>query len=203
MTVWRPRPTAFVLALAYTAIVRLTPYALMRIGFAIEPDSMAYPWNFSPALAFCIYGGAALTRRTAGIVAPLALYLVTDLGIWAISGRFDWAFYPAQFVVYGSLVLCAMCGWLLRGHRSWLAVAGCSFAAPCLFFLTTNFACWIESTRFPQTLSGLILCYEAAVPFHRNLLISTVVFSGVLFSPLGVRAAPPIESHEPQLVPNS
>jgi hypothetical protein len=191
------RWSAFYTIVAYALAVRLLPYALHRLGVNVDPETMAWPWNFSPALAVCLYGGALLPWRASSLTLPVALYLAGDLGIWGITGRADWAFYPAQGVVYAAVTLCGVCGWMLRGERSWLGVAGCATLASCGFFLATNFACWIGSERYPQTLTGLWICYETAVPFHRNLLVSTLLFSGVLFSPIGVRSRDP-QTAQPQ-----
>lgn len=199
MTTGKPRPSVFLLACVYTLAIRLLPYVLMQLGVEIDPKQMLWPWNFSPALALCLFGGAMLPHKSASLAMPLLVYLASDLGIWAVTGKLDWAFYPAQGAVYGALVLCAMCGWLLRRNRSWPGIAGCSVAAPVIFFVVTNFACWIGNSLYPQTWAGLLLCYGAALEHHRNLLASTLLFSGLLFSPLGVSENATQES--PRTVP--
>ncbi len=193
----QPRWSVYWTLFVYTLAIRLAPYAMMRLGIAIDPQSTAYPWNFSPALAFGLYGAAVLPRRSAGLLAPVAVYLASDLGIWLLTGRADWAFYPYQPAVYGALMLCAACGWLLREDRTWAGVFGCALLAPVLFFLVTNFATWLGSGLFPQTFSGLVACYAAGLAHHRNLLVSTLLFSGLLFSPLGVRSTARQTASEP------
>lgn len=197
MTTEQPRWSVYWTMAVYTLAIRLAPYAMMSLGIAIDPQSNAYPWNFSPALAFGLYGGALLTRRAAGLFAPAAVYLAGDLGIWLLTGRADWAFYSYQPAVYGALMLCAACGWRLRSDRTWTGVFGCAVLAPVLFFLITNFATWLGSGLFPQTFSGLVACYAAGLAHHRNLLVSTLLFSGLLFSPLGVRSTVRQSAAEP------
>ena len=34
---------------------------------------------------------------------------------------------------------------------------------------------------YPRTLSGLLACYAAAIPFYRNDLISTAIVAGLAF----------------------
>ena len=47
------------------------------------------------------------------------------------------------------------------------------------FFITTNFAVWIIWDYYPKTFDGLILCYAAGLPFLRNTLMSTVLYTGL------------------------
>ncbi|MCA9055800.1 MAG: hypothetical protein KDA75_18315 [Planctomycetaceae bacterium] len=184
-----PRWSAVSTACLYTLTVRLLPYALRSVGVDIDPTLMTWPWNFSPALALCLYGGATLPSRTASLVTPLGIYLASDLGIWALTQRIDWAFYPAQWAVYLALVLTAVGGWMLRSNHRWLRVLSAAILAPWGFFLLTNFACWVGNENYSQTPAGLLACYAAGLLHQRNLIVATVVFSGILFSPLGVREA--------------
>ena len=189
-----PRRSALATACLYTLAIRLAPYALRRAGIDIDPTLMTWPWNFSPALAVCLYGGATLASRTASLLMPLGLYLASDLGIWALTQRVDWAFYPAQWAVYGALLLCAAGGWTLRRSHRWPRVFSVAMLATWGFFLLTNFTCWLGNENYPQTPAGLVACYAAGLLHQRNLVVATVVFSGILFSPLGVReplATPP------------
>ena len=48
------------------------------------------------------------------------------------------------------------------------------------FFITTNFAEWMIWDYYPKTIEGLITCYTLAIPFFKNTLISTCLFTGLL-----------------------
>ena len=48
------------------------------------------------------------------------------------------------------------------------------------FFITTNFAVWIMWDYYPKTIDGLITCYTLAIPFFKNTLISTCIFTGLI-----------------------
>jgi len=48
------------------------------------------------------------------------------------------------------------------------------------FFITTNFAEWIIWDYYPKTFEGLITCYTLALPFFKNTLISTCLFTGLI-----------------------
>ena len=48
------------------------------------------------------------------------------------------------------------------------------------FFITTNFAVWIIWDYYPKTFEGLISCYSLAMPFFKNTLLSTLLFTGLI-----------------------
>ena len=57
------------------------------------------------------------------------------------------------------------------------------------FFLLTNFPFWLFQVNpddYPPNLQGLVDCYAAAIPFWRNHMVGTLLYSALLFSPLGV-----------------
>ena len=159
---------------------------LSRFGVPIDPANTIYPWNFSPILPVCILGGAIYAQPRLAYAIPFATFLAGDLGIWALTGRLDWAFYPHQPLVYLSVALVATTGFALRDHRSWRAIAGAGLVSSLLFFIVTNFGVWAfgNGTVYPLTPSGLIECYVMALPYLRNTLISMAIFLPVLFGPV-------------------
>lgn len=195
-----PRWPLYVALAAYTLGMKLLPYALPLVGVPIDHTLNSYPWNFSPVLAFCLYGGATLPRRSLSLGVPVLVWLLGDLGIWALTGRRDWAFYPAQGVVYAGLLVCAACGGLLRCDRTWWGVAGLALLAPCVFTLLTNGGCWLTNADYPRSLQGLWQCYGDGLTHHLHLTLSTLLFSGCLFSPLGIPAATRADDLQPATV---
>lgn len=169
---------------AYMLLMRLLPYVLIRTGVQLEPGSGIYAWNFSPVLAVCLFSGAFCTSSRMSAVLPLTTFFLGDLGIWALTGRLDWAFYPSQIVVYSCLIVCATLGFSLRETQSVKRVAGAGLAGCIVFFVATNFAVWALGSTYPKSPSGLATCYIAAIPYFRNSLLGTAVFSAILFSPL-------------------
>lgn len=185
----KPRLPVLLTLLALSVVVRLVPYALSRLGVSIEHGNTIYPWNFSPILPICIFGGAFYARPLLAYAVPFATFLLGDLGIWALTGRADWAFYPYQSVVYLSVALVATTGFALRGHRSWHTVGMAALVSSIGFFVLTNFGLWAlsESALYPKTFAGLVDCYVRAIPYFRNTLISMAVFLPVLFSPAALK----------------
>ena len=51
-----------------------------------------------------------------------------------------------------------------------------------LFFVVTNFGVWVWSGMYAHTWSGFFLCYNLAIPFFRNTLLSDAVYTAALFT---------------------
>lgn len=126
-----------------------------------------HPPNFAPIAALALFGGKYYTDKKLAFVVPILVMIITD----AVIG-----FHYLIPMVYFSFLLIVGIGLLLRKTNkvSWL-VAG-SIAASTLFFVLTNFYEWYAGILYPQTFSGLITCYVAAIPFFFNTLIADLFF---------------------------
>lgn len=190
---YEPRIWFFVAVIGYSLIARLLPYS------SDDPTQNLWIWNFSPLYGICLFGAAYYRQTRWAFAVPLATYLVGDFGIWAVTGRPDWAIYPGQPYVYASVALFVVAGLLLRTRRSWLAVGGAGLTGAIMFYVVSNFGVWAGGGLYPHTLDGLVTCYVAALPSLGKCLLSTFLFSAVLFSPIGVRA---LEASEQDLSPD-
>ena len=188
-----PRSSVLLALLTLSVAARLVPYLLLTLGVPINPTSTTYPWNFSPILPICFFGGAVYAQSRVAYAIPFATYLVGDLGIWLVTGRLDWAFYAYQPVVYLSIALIVTAGFALRRDRSWQRVATAGLLSSTAFFLVTNFGVWAfsDGTLFPHTPTGLVECYVRAIPYFRNTLISMAVFLPLLFSRMSLTVDSP------------
>ena len=185
----QPRLLTVAMLVVVAVGFRLLPYLLNTLGVPIDPENTLYPWNFSPILPLCVFGAACFSKRAVAYLAPIAIYLAGDLGIWAISGRADWAFYADQPITYLSVALVVTCGFIARSQHSWQRIAAAGLGSAVLFFVVSNFGTWAlgGGIRYPMTGAGLVECYVMAIPFFRNTLISMGVFLPLLFSPLSLR----------------
>ena len=184
---YQPRFWFLAMMVCYTVAARLTPYVLSRFGMDIDPATTTYPWNFSPLMAICLFSAAHFKAREWAFIVPLGSLLVSDLGVWALTGRLDWAFYPNQALVYGCFALTICLGMWLRHRRSATAIAGTGLVGETVFFLVTNFGVWWFYNTYEPTWHGLMTCYVAASPFFKHSLLSTAIFLPILFSPLAIR----------------
>jgi hypothetical protein len=92
---------------------------------------------------------------------------------------------------------------LLRAKTTFVRVAAGALLGPTSFFLLSNYAVWAGGGgMYPKTLSGLVTCYAAALPFYRNDLISTALVAGLAFGvPVLVRRLN--SAHDAQAVAGS
>ena len=137
------------------------------IILAAQVRLIPHPPNFAPNAALALFGGKYYTDKKLAFVVPILVMIITD----AVIG-----FHYLIPMVYFSFLLIVGIGLLLRKTNkvSWL-VAG-SIAASTLFFVFTNFYEWYAGILYPQTFSGLITCYVAAIPFYFNTLIADLFF---------------------------
>ena len=144
----------------------------LLILFAALSRLLPHPPNFVPITAMALFGGMCLERKHAFIV-PLAAMAISDYFI-GFSTDFLW--------VYGSFIAIGFIGLWLRSHRGVLQTIGASVTGSILFFAVTNFGVWVSSQlEYPHTLTGLVTCYVAAIPFFRNTLLGDLIYVGVMF----------------------
>jgi hypothetical protein len=131
--------------------------------------------NFTPIAAIALFAGAYLRKKKLALLLPIIILAVTD----AIIGNYD---FITMSAVYVSFVLTGLIGLFVGKKIKVLTVAGGAIASSLLFFLITNFGTWLSGfCGYPMTFGGLAICYEMAIPFFRNEILSTLVYSGVLF----------------------
>jgi hypothetical protein len=195
--------------IVFAVSMRLLPYVLQTLfGIPTTQNAALYPWNFSPATALCLFGGADLASRRAAYLLPLGTLLLSDLAIGLLMGDLRYAFYLVQPFVYACLALNILLGIWVQKRRSAWTVGTAALLAEILFFLITNAAQWDFSTRFPQTgmivyphtFAGLLECYAAALPFFKNSLFAMGIYSVVLFGGFAL-AERTIPALRPSLAP--
>jgi len=127
-----------------------------------------HPPNFTPILASAIMAPMLIKDRLFGIAIPIFAMFISDIVI---------GFYSYQFVIYSSILIIALFSPMRKNYISLgiMAVGGSVW-----FFLSTNFAEWIIWDYYPKTFEGLITCYTLALPFFKNTLISTCLFTGLI-----------------------
>lgn len=146
--------------------------AICLILAAVSLRLLPHPANFAPVTAVAIFGGAVLPRRLA-LWVPLAAMAVSDaiIGFHSLV-PVTWGFY--------ALVALASSHWLRQRNifRGALVTIGSSVG----FFVVTNFGVWATSGMYAHSWAGIVRCYEMALPFFRNTVLSDVVYTAALFS---------------------
>ena len=150
-----------------SAILILTIIALAVIRL------LPHPPNFTPIAAMALFGGAYFSSRWMAFLVPLGAMFLSD----AILG-----FHGATMIaVYCSFILVVALGLRLKKNISLASVPIMALVSAILFYLITNFAVWVGSPIYTQDLSGLVLCYTAAIPFFHYSVLGNLVFTTILF----------------------
>lgn len=161
--------------LLFTIIVMAT---LSRIAI---PPFLGHLPNFSAIDATALFCGAYIARRSTAIAIILLTVWISDLFInkWLIG---NWTlFYSGFYWQYASYALITLLGTTLINNVKPIRVLTTCLSATLLFFIISNAGVWYQGSLYPQTLSGLLSCYVAAIPFLKNSLFSDLFFTMVLF----------------------
>ena len=147
--------------------------AYLLIAVAIILRLVPHIPNVAPVAAIALFSGVYLGRKQA-LTIPLVAMFLSDLFI----GFYTWQIMVA---VYASFALTALIGFWVRERKSIPTVIGGGLAGSLAFFITTNFAVWAFGNMYPKTVSGIMSCYIAAIPFFRNSLLGDLFYVGILF----------------------
>jgi hypothetical protein len=157
----------------------MSAYLLLLV--AIFSRVIPHPgWlNFTAVGGSLLYFGARRPLREA--ILPVALLAATDyyLTAYAYGYPFHFADYLVTWFWYAGIVILG--AGMLRATASMGRVLGAAVLSATSFFLISNFVVWAGSTLYPHSMSGLTVCYVAALPFYRNDLISTSVVAVLAF----------------------
>jgi hypothetical protein len=136
-----------------------------------------HPPNFAPLTAIALFGGACFTDKRAAFLVPLTALFLSDLFL---------GFYAGMPIVYGAFALTVCLGFRLRHQRNAPRIIGASIAAAVTFFILTNLGVWAFDSLYPKTMTGLVDCYLMAIPFFGNTLLSSLLYSAILFGGLAL-----------------
>ena len=153
--------------LLLAACTRLIPHTLHGIGL-----------NFTATGGGLLFFGARRPRRQAA--AAMLVMALTDvyLTCFAFDATFHLRDYLLTWAWYGGV--CLLAGGILRQVTA-VRVAVAVLCSTTGFFVLSNFAVWLSSGIYPHTVPGIAACYEAAIAFYANDLVSTGLTAGVLF----------------------
>ena len=168
-------------------IITLLVLIVVAAVYRIIPNR---PLGFAPQWAMALFGGAVIKDKKWAFALPIFSMFLSDVlyqalyaaGLSTIKG-----FYEGQLVNYILFAGITVLGFTLK-HITVLRVAGYSVLASTLFFFCSNFSYWAGGgpdirTNLPldKSFAGLLQSYTQALPFYQGCLISTLVFSAVLF----------------------
>ncbi|MGP8214174.1 MAG: DUF6580 family putative transport protein [Bacteroidia bacterium] len=136
--------------------------------------------GFTPIGAMALFGGCYFSDKWKAYLVPLLTLWLTDLFInYFLYHHFSF-FYSGFAWVYGAFALMVMAGTFMKKVNIRNVVLACIVTA-LLHYIITDFGLWISGTMYPLTWEGFTACYAAALPYLQKMLLSNLVFGGLMF----------------------
>ena len=140
--------------------------------------------GISSVIATALFSGMIIKEKNMSFLLPLLALFVSDAAIQLLYkvNLFPYeGFYSGQWKNYLILLALTLIGWGLKGKNYTTLIIG-AIAAPTAYFLISNYMVWQATTEavYPKSFGGLMMCYEAAIPFYGRSVIGTVIFLPVI-----------------------
>ncbi len=129
---------------------------------------MPHPDNFTPIIALAIMSSYFFRNVNFSYAVMLFSMLLADFFI---------GFYSHMVFVYLSLFLIVLIFFKISKKMNYKNLFIFSFFGSVIFFLISNFGVWLVGNLYERNINGLIECYFMAIPFFKNTIISTLIFS--------------------------
>lgn len=165
--------------------MKLHKSLFLAFGLLIIVGSVLRVAGYAPQIAMAIFGAAVISDKRMAFVLPLVSMFLSDVLYEVLyrAGYMEYGgIYEGQITNYLVLAAITFLGFAAR-NGNWGRIAIVTVSAPVLFFIISNFFVWFGGggLQRPKTFDGLMMCYTDALPFFRDSLMYTIVFSIVLF----------------------
>ena len=127
-----------------------------------------HPPNFTPIIAVAIMSGYFFRNIYVSFLILLFSMLMSDFFI---------GFYQNMIFVYFSLLLIVFIFSKIIKKINYKNLFIFGFFGSLIFFIISNLGVWFFGNLYEKDLEGLIKCYFLAIPFFKNTLFSTLIFS--------------------------
>ncbi len=168
-------------------LIKRTGILSLMILLAALSRLLPHPPNFTPIGALALFGAAYFHRKELAFAVPLVAMWVSDLilnnAIYAKAYPElynGFVFIGSLWVYLGILVIALLGLWMLKKVNV-PNLLGASLMASVLFFLVTNFGCFLVDPMYPKHFAGLMSAYAMGIPFFWNTLLGDLFFTAVLF----------------------
>ena len=133
---------------------------------------LPHPPNFTPIIAIAIMSSYFFRNIYLSLATLLIAMFLSDIFI---------GFYEHIFFVYIALFLITLTFFKISKKINLKNLFIFSFFGSLVFYLISNFGVWFIGEMYEKNLSGLVYCYFLAIPFFKNTLLSTIIFSYAAF----------------------
>ena len=147
--------------------------------FGILAKILPHPSNITPLTNLYLHAGSKLTKGLAIIV----ILISTILADVILSYFYDYPIFGYwSLFTYSGFIIIALLGTKLARNISLPKLVICVISSSSIFWVWTNFGCWLTMPNYPKNLFGLINCYIMALPFLKNSLLGDLVWSIIVFN---------------------
>jgi hypothetical protein len=151
------------------------PTAYVFVLLAILSRLVPHPNNLTSTITAAVFSGVNFSRRQA-LLLSLSGLLLTDIILAVIQHHA--IFGSWSLFTYSGLLGITLLAKKMPNNKliSLLPVLGCAF----LFWLWTNFGCFLTMPEYTKNFVGLYTCFYLALPFLKNQLLGNVLWFTVL-----------------------
>jgi hypothetical protein len=161
----------------YSVIIMVLGAALIRL-FPYLFDMGEMTIFVQPIFAMGLFGVSVFRKNWYALLLPMAGLLLGDLLIQAIKP--GTGFYEGFATNYACIVGSMLLGYFIKPTSSTQVALG-SLLVPTAFYLVSNYLLWQNSGMYAHTGAGLLTCYEMGFIFYLKDIVSTALFSSLLF----------------------
>ena len=134
------------------------------IVLAILTRLIPHPPNFAPITGIALFSAINFNNRFFKFFVPLISLVIFDLII---------GFSLINIFVYLSFIVIVLVG----NHFKKIKLKSVLISS-IVFFIISNFGVWLIG--HPKTVSGIVMCYTAAIPFFINTILGDLFYSFLL-----------------------
>lgn len=160
---------------------------VLLVALAIGTRLVHHYPNFTAVGAAALFGGAMFKNSFKAFLIPIAALFLSDIilnnivfSAYKTSPGFQWFTNGFGFMYVGFALTVLIGRMNIKGFKL-MPIIGSVGLSSLVFFLITNFGSWLSSPLYSKTFGGLMMAYEAGIPFALNGLGSTALYSFVLF----------------------
>jgi hypothetical protein len=139
--------------------------------------------NFSPVGAMALFGGTYFKSRAKSYLFPLLILLVSDFILsLMLSRHYENGFlYSGWYWVYAAFAGMVLAARLIINSVRFGMVLIAIFTVTFIHWIVSDMGVWLQGTSYAKTAAGFWTCLAAAIPFERNFLAGTLLYSGIMF----------------------
>ncbi|QES90860.1 DUF6580 family putative transport protein [Rhizosphaericola mali] len=159
-------------------------FVLLTVVGALYRIVPGRPFGFAPQYAMALFGGFLFQNdKKWAFILPIGSMFLSDLlfqGLFKLNMTSTPGFYSGQLVNYILFAILAVFGFIIK-KMDFRNIIMASVLSTTFYFLVSNMYVWISTDFYSKNWGGLMQSYTLGLPFYRNSIIATLVFSAILF----------------------